>query len=177
MLSLVYTVLAMFSIAGHAQEPEGEASILSSRPLQAFSGRPAANLTIQDVNGKAIPVSEFKGKVVLINMWATWCPPCVRELPALQQLYYEHEHEGLIVIALAQDADGWKKITPFFEEYRIKLPVYLDEAQTLYRALEVRGLPTTFVMNRKGEFVAKIEGFTDWLHPDKTVYIKALLDQ
>ncbi len=169
LLSLIGVMLAMITMPAMAEDT------LESRPFEVFKARPAPDLTIENPEGEAVPVGGFTGEVVIMNVWATWCPPCVRELPALQQLQREFQHKGLKVITVSADADGFAAALPFLEEMRITLPAYIDRDGALYRALEIRGLPTTFILNRQGEFIARIEGDLNWLSGDTLTYINALL--
>jgi thiol-disulfide isomerase/thioredoxin len=122
-------------------------------------------------------LGEFEG-VVLLNVWATWCAPCVHEMPALDQLQADLGEEGLTVIALSVDRGGLNKVAPFYEDLRLEhLGIYLDPRGKLARDLDVRGLPSTYLVDRDGRIVGAIQGAYDWAGDDAKALIRHYLAQ
>ena len=115
--------------------------------------RQNADFTLSDLNGKTWHLQDLKGKVVLVNFWATWCPPCRKEMPDLQALYDKYKDQGLIVLSIS-DEDA-AKVTPFIAERKISYPVLLDPGRKVNQAFVVEGIPKTFVYNRDGKLVAQ----------------------
>ena len=116
--------------------------------------RQDANFTLTDLQGKTWTLKDLKGKVVLVNFWATWCPPCQKEMPDLEALYNLYKDQGFVILALSQD-DETEKVAPFIAERKITFPVLLDPGQKVGKLFEVNGIPKTFVYDREGRLVAQ----------------------
>jgi thiol-disulfide isomerase/thioredoxin len=111
------------------------------------------------LEGKDINLAEQKGKVVLINFWATWCGPCRREIPDLVSLYDEWKDEGLVIVGIALDRDGAEAVKPFVDEHSINYPIVLDPDQSTEKHFDAMyGLPTTYVVNPEGMIVRRVLG-------------------
>jgi peroxiredoxin len=115
--------------------------------------RQSADFTLSDLEGKTWHLQDLKGKVVLVNFWATWCPPCRKEMPDLQALYDKYKDQGLVVLSIS-DEDA-AKVTPFIAERKISYPVLLDPARKVNEEFVVEGIPKSFVYDREGKLVAQ----------------------
>ena len=115
--------------------------------------REKADFTLSDLEGKPWHLRDLKGKVVLVNFWATWCPPCRKEMPDLQALYDKYKGDGLVVLSISDEETA--KVTPFIAERKITYPVLLDPGRKVNEAFVVEGIPKTFVYNREGKLVAQ----------------------
>ena len=115
--------------------------------------RQKADFTLADLQSKAWHLSDLKGKVVLLNFWATWCPPCRKEMPDLQALYDKYKDQGLVVLAI--DDEEAAKVTPFLAERKISYPVLLDPGRKVNELYRIEGIPKTFVYDRNGNLVAQ----------------------
>ncbi|HEX2580422.1 MAG TPA: TlpA disulfide reductase family protein [Dongiaceae bacterium] len=123
---------------------------------------PVPAVAFQDALGASQSLNEVKGPLVL-NLWATWCPPCVAEMPSLDRLHARLATHGVQVIALSVDQAGIKAAAPFYRAQGIThLALYCDERASVMRALEVRNLPSTFLIDAKGRIVARLEGARNW---------------
>jgi len=98
-------------------------------------------------------LKELKGKVVLVNFWATWCPPCRKEMPDLEKLYKKFEKEGLIILAISDEEAS--KVSPFIAQEKVTYPVLLDPGRKVNDEFEVMGIPKSFVFDREGKLVAQ----------------------
>jgi peroxiredoxin len=116
-------------------------------------GRQHANFTLTDLQGKSWSLSELRGKVVLVNFWATWCPPCRKEMPDLEALYNRFKSEGLMVLAIS-DEDA-AKVRPFIAERQVTYPILLDPGRKVNNLFQVEGIPKTFIYDRQGKLVAQ----------------------
>jgi peroxiredoxin len=114
--------------------------------------RQKANFTLTDLQGKTWTLSDLRGKVVLVNFWATWCPPCRKEMPDLQALYDNFRDQGLVILAISDEETG--KVTPFLAERKITYPVMLDGGK-VHTLFQVEGIPKSFVYDRDGKLVAQ----------------------
>src|SRR5579862_4112531 len=115
--------------------------------------RDRANFTLTDLEGKNWTFSELRGKVVLVNFWATWCPPCRKEMPDLEALYDQFKGEGLVILAIS-DEDA-AKVRPFIAERQVTYPILLDPGRKVNDLFQVEEIPKTFVYNREGKLVAQ----------------------
>ncbi|MDR3516188.1 MAG: TlpA disulfide reductase family protein [Azospirillaceae bacterium] len=148
-----------------------------SRFVPAEPPRAVPSLRFVDGDGHTVGLGDFAGKVVLLNLWATWCGPCVREMPSLDRLQATMGGSDFVVIALSVDRGGLATVVPFFQRTGVRsLPIYLDPAGGAAQRLGVRGLPTTLLIDRDGHEVARAEGAVDWTGADATTAITRLLD-
>jgi len=115
--------------------------------------REMADFTLTDLEGKRWHLRDLRGKVVLVNFWATWCPPCRKEMPDLQALYDKYKGEGLVVLSISDEETA--KVTPFIAERKITYPVLLDPGRKANKAFVVEGIPKSFVYNRESKLVAQ----------------------
>ena len=116
--------------------------------------RQQANFTLTDLQGKSWTLKDLKGKVVLVNFWATWCPPCRKEMPDLEALYNRYKDQGFVILALSEDEET-NKVAPFIAEHKISYPILLDPGQKVNNLFQVEGIPKSFVYDREGKLVAQ----------------------
>jgi thiol-disulfide isomerase/thioredoxin len=117
----------------------------------AREGFSAPDFTLDRLNGGQMTLSEMRGQVVLINIWATWCVPCRIEMPALEQAYQDYRDQGLVVLGVnATYQDSEKDIAPFIQQFGMTFPILLDRTGRVDQSYEVRGLPTSFFVDRQG---------------------------
>lgn len=129
-------------------------------PQQA---RPRVDVPFRDGEGNAISLADFQGKVVLLNFWATWCPPCRAEMPSIDRLAGELAGEDIAVVALSVDRGPIERVKGFLAEIGARnLGVYHDPQNTVMRAAGVLGLPITLILDRDGREVARLQGDADW---------------
>ena len=111
----------------------------------------APDFTLKTATGETYTLSELKGQAVLVNMWATWCPPCEAEMPAIEKMYNEYKDQGFVVLAVNSTfQDNPLDIAPFTEEHNLTFPILLDETSDTSRAYQVRSLPSSYFINRQG---------------------------
>ncbi len=124
---------------------------------------PAPLEVFRDLDGGPVRLADFKGGVVLLNFWATWCAPCIREMPALDRLQSILGAEGLRVAAVSIDRGGREVVAPFAKKLGLRdLPLYLDPKSALARAFGVPGLPSTFLIDAEGRIVRAMAGAAEW---------------
>lgn len=166
MRQILFSAFLLFSINVQAQEPVMN---FYEKPI------PVPMLTWQDSEGKTFSIESFKGKVVLLNLWATWCKPCMIEMPAFNFLQKRYRAGGFEVVPIAIQDDA-QKIPPFMEQNRLdELTAYIDSSDMVGKAFRPKVMPTTYLINRKGQIIAGKEGLSDWLGADMMSLIETEL--
>ncbi|KXJ54115.1 TlpA disulfide reductase family protein [Thalassospira sp.] len=151
---------------------------LSKMVMPSEGGSLPEDLAFVDENGNEVAFNSLKGQVVLVNLWATWCVPCVKEMPELDQLAVEMADKPFRVLALSQDRGGADAVREFFETNGIEnLDIVLDPRGAIARQMGARGLPTSFVYDAKGDLRGKLEGIARWDAPEVITYFDQLIDQ
>ncbi len=141
-------------------------------------GDPARDFAYPGLDGVNVKLSDFFGKkVVFLNIWATWCTECRKELPTVQKMYEKFKGNDFEVLAVSIDALGKKAVVPFMEELQLNFPVLLDTSGSIQLLYGTTGVPESFIIDKKGK-VAYIEiGAGDWREADKQALIKGLMDE
>jgi peroxiredoxin len=137
---------------------------------------PTPDFTLPNPAGKKISLKNFRGKLVFLNFWASWCLPCREEMPAMERLYQEFKNKDFVILAV-NVKDQRKDAFAFIKELKLTYPVLLDpdgEVGLLYGAW---GIPTTYLIGRKGEGLARVWGPAEWYRPGARELIKVLLDE
>jgi thiol-disulfide isomerase/thioredoxin len=131
--------------------------------IPATPPQPAPELSFTDSAGKKVQLSDFEGKFVILNLWATWCQPCLREMPSLAALQ-ARLGPAVTVLAVSEDRGGDEVVTPFVDRLGLDkfLKIYLDPKSTVLHVLGARGLPTSFAIGADGTVLGKVEGGADW---------------
>lgn len=139
---------------------------------------PAPSTAFQSLEGAPVSLADFRGKVVVLNFWATWCAPCVREMPNLERLHLALAEEGLAVLAVSNDRGGAAVVNPFLARLDLQhLPIYLDPKGALAQAFALKGLPTTFILGRDGRVLAGRIGPAEWDSPESLEFLRHYLNQ
>jgi thiol-disulfide isomerase/thioredoxin len=136
--------------------------------------RLASDLAVTTLAGEVVPLADFRGRVVLLNLWATWCAPCIREMPSLDRLQAQLG-DDVTVLAVSQDRDGGEAVAKFLAKVPLAaLTPYLDRHNSLAQELEVRGLPATFIIDREGRIRARLDEAAEWDSPDMVALLREL---
>ncbi len=153
-----------------ARKPHAEELLDMSalKPVEPLAPLPEASFF--DADGNAHGLAEFRGKGIVLNLWATWCVPCVAEMPALDALAGSLAGSDIVVIPISSDRGGKTVVERFYKEHEVAhLPIWLDPKGAAGRAWGARGLPTTYVIDREGNVRAKLEGGADWSRAGETI--------
>ena len=159
---------AYWSRAAPAGRP---AAFPVSRPAEPI---PASELELLDLSGRTIRLRDLRGRVVLLNFWATWCEPCREEMPALETLARELGPRGLTVVGV-NFKESRTAIEAFIQEQKLAFPMLLDAAGQAAERYQVFALPATFLVDRRGMVVGTVLGVRDWVGPDARAYLGQLL--
>ena len=137
----------------------------------------APDISFSDLSGNILGLADFRGQVVLVNYWATWCAPCLRELPSLVRLKEKLSDAEFRLLAISIDREGSEKVAPFLADNELDgLPTYLDPSGRSAVALSVPGMPTTILIDRQGREVGRYTGATEWDEADAVALIRYYLD-
>lgn len=137
----------------------------------------APDFTLPDLDGNTISLSTFKGKVVLLNFWATWCPPCRLEMPTMEQAYQKYKDQGFEVVAVSIDAGPRSTVKYFLQELGLSFQVLLDPDMGTLRAFRGFSLPTTILIDRQGFIRSRENGYRDWSDGASTQLLQGLINE
>jgi len=146
---------------------------LKFSPLRV--GQPAPGFTLPGLDGKMVSLSDYRGHVVLVNVWATWCPPCVDEMPSMEKLYRELKGENFEILAVSIDALGKKAVAPFMKKYSLSFQALMDPDGTIKALYQTTGVPESFIINQEGILIEKVIGPKDWATPPVVGFFRNLL--
>ncbi len=136
---------------------------------------PAPDISVVSLaNGKPLKLSSLKGSVVLLNFWATWCPPCREEIPSMMKLNSAMTGKPFQMVAVSIDEGGKPVIESFFKDTGLLLPTYIDESGAAAKAYGITGVPESFIIDKQGVLVKKIIGGLAWDSPEAVSYIDGL---
>lgn len=190
---LIYSAAAVIALVGivllvvgqmrehpHTRNASGEPAPhheeeQESPPVAA--GGKAANFKLEALDGSTVSLEQLKGKVVFLNIWATWCGPCREEMPSMETLYDElRTNRDFVMLAVSQDTKGRLVVAPYVEKNGYHFKVLLDPENQVGEAYDVSGVPETFIIDREGRIVAHHMGAFDWSRPDVKDALKQLLE-
>ena len=161
LLGLVLQLVALPAAAYHEADEPSDGTVASFKPVEPPYALPG--VTFHDAQGRPVRLDDFAGRVVLLNLWATWCPPCVRELPALDRLAGRFADAPFAVVTLALDQGGALQASPFFERLGIEnLVLYVDPARVIGEVLPDDVLPASFFLDREGRVISYLRSYVDW---------------
>ena len=120
------------------------------------------DFTLADLQGQVIRLSDLRGQVVLLNFWATWCPPCRAEMPSMQALYQKYREQGLAILAISSDVEGKDRVAPFIEKRGFSFPVLVDPRNVVGTRVRVGGIPTSYLLDKQGRVVGRDVGARNW---------------
>jgi len=153
-------------------------------PVEVGSAAPEVHAT--DMRGKPVALSQLRGQIVLLNIWATWCGPCQQEMPSMQRLYQTLRPEGLRIVAVSIDArpgqldpDGRQggDVAGFAREFGLTFDVWQDPGGAVARDYRTTGVPESFLVDRSGKIVKKVIGATEWDDPSTVALIRRMMKE
>ncbi len=154
---------AYFAQHGQAGRPSDQVPASSVPFAREAAPRPVGEIRFQDAAGRPVSLADFRGKVVLLNIWATWCPPCRKEMPTLDRLQAKLGGPDFEVVALSIDDKGASAVRAFFDEIGVhKLGIYVDPTMRAADALHAPGVPTTLLIDRAGREIGRHLGPAEW---------------
>jgi thiol-disulfide isomerase/thioredoxin len=175
-VNLLHIVGLCLLLPGAMAQAELPAPELSHELTKLEAPIPAPDFTLKDMDGKQQSLGDYRGKVIMLNFWATWCPPCRREIPSMESIYQDLGEDGFVVLAVNEfeDSDhvfaytGQLSVFPSF-------PILFDSNSEVSQLYGVKGLPTTLLINKQGQIVYRAVGGRDFDHPEVRTIVRQLL--
>lgn len=125
-------------------------------------GNAIPDFTVTDLKGKKTSIKDYRGKVVMLNFWATWCPPCRAEMPSMEKLWNKSKDKNFVILAVSVDQDETQKVADFIKTNKYTFPVFHDYDGKLSEMFLVRSIPTTYILDKDGVILSKDSGAQDW---------------
>lgn len=158
---LAFCLVAM----GPKASSSGGSGTVSPFEGDSMAQTKAPDFSLKDMNGRSVSLASLKGRPVILNFWATWCPPCKAEMPSLNKLYLDLKKRGLEVIAISTDTSP-SHVSEFLSKTRLDFTIALDDSRSVSKLYKVFSMPTTFLINRDGTITEKLYGEYDWTEPE-----------
>jgi cytochrome c biogenesis protein CcmG/thiol:disulfide interchange protein DsbE len=172
---VVMTGLALVVLSGHRGARIAVNSEQSDAPVAA--GSQAADFKLEKLDGTTVSLESLRGKVVFLNVWATWCEPCREEMPSMQTLYDSFKtNKDFVMLAVSQDVKGRAAVAPYVAKNGYHFTILLDPENKIGETYDVSGVPETFIIDQKGQIVAHHMGAFDWSRPDVRDALQQLLN-
>jgi len=141
------------------QPTAGSTNIQASDEISTL----APDFTLTDLQGRKVTLSQYRGKVVIVNFWATWCPPCREEMPSMESLYRRFKDQDLVLLAINVEEDGGEAVNDFLKGKDYNFTILLDTTAEVQENYQVFQFPETFIIDRNGNLVDKIVGGRNWM--------------
>jgi len=166
-VAMVAGAVAFFSLKGDFIEKESKpATIAESNAKKLGIERPertktAPDFALDDLTGKRVTLKQQRGKVVFLNFWATWCAPCIQEMPTMEKLHQDLGKDGLVILAI-NFQETPNQVKEFFREHNLTFTALLDRDGKVFELYQAWALPMSAIVNKRGELVGKVMGYRDW---------------
>ena len=158
-LFLAVIAIGLFLLQRHQQPKPSVGEIVAAPPsVPALRGKPAANFELTNLEGTKVHMADFKNKVVLVNFWATWCAPCIVEIPWFIEFQKKYGPQGFEVVGISLDENGAKDVAPFVKKHGMTYPVLLGDDKVAAQFGGILGLPTTFIVDKNGKYYSMHRG-------------------
>ncbi len=144
-----------------AQSGSGSRSDGGQQQVQAGDSRQASDFSLTTLAGEAISLESYSGKVLILDFWATWCPPCVKEIPHFVELYNQYSGEGVEFLGVSVDRGGPSVVQKFLDKHDVKYAVAMANMEIVDAYEAYGGIPTTFIIDRQGKIIEKVVGYRD----------------
>jgi len=135
------------------------------------------NFCLEGLNGRKVKLKDFKGKVIFLNFWATWCGPCKDEMPSMEALYQQFKENNFVFLTISVDYEGIKTVKNFIEKNHYTFPVLLDPKCETLEVFKIKGIPTTIIIDKKGRMIGKAIGPRNWKNPEFISLLKMLIEE
>lgn len=169
---VIFVLLLLFSATIKAAKPLDDLIIVPEVARHA-----APDFVVEDLRGGNAGLKDYKGKVVLLNFWATWCMPCRAEMPSMETLWQKYKEQDFVIVAISIDEGSKKRVETFTKIFDLSFPVLLDPESKVNDLYKVSNMPTSFLIDRNGKVISRIVGSDDWVSEDAIELVEDLLSQ
>ncbi len=177
LISLSVLFLFLLLVLDFPAEGGGEDLYTKIRVSQMKGGKSAPDFSLPDLQGRKIGLRQFRGKIVFLNFWATWCGPCKEEMPFLEILHKQFKGKDFVLLTISVDYEGARPVQEFIRKQGYTFPVLLDPKSEVLDLFEVKGIPTTFLIDKKGKMIGRAIGSRDWKCQEAISLISALVEK
>jgi cytochrome c biogenesis protein CcmG/thiol:disulfide interchange protein DsbE len=175
--AIILLILIIIAVAVVILLQGGDTLFKTPQKSRVAQGLPAPTFILPGLDGKAVDLQAYRGKVVFLNIWATWCPPCREEMPSMERLYRELKGEDFEILAVSVDEAGAAAVAPFMKKYHLSFPALLDPEGTMKNLYGVTGVPESFIINREGIIEKIVIGPMDWATPEVVRFFRDLIQK
>ena len=169
-LIFLMAILLAFNLPANADE-SGLFSKIGVTPIKNHKKTP--NFCLEELNGEKIQLAGLKGKIIFLNFWATWCGPCIEEMPSMEALYQHYKKTDFLFLTISVDCGGRESVRKFVERHRYRIPILLDPAGQTLELFEISRIPATLIIDRNGRMMGRVIGPRNWSSPE----VFSLVDQ
>ncbi len=176
---LVFVILHVIprnSSLSNLQDQKNTQQASGNNTVQSTANSSVPSFMLMNLKGKEKKLDDYKGKLILVNFWASWCGPCNEEAPSMEKMYKALHSKGLVVVGISIDHHV-SEVEGFVKKYSITFPVLLDTDESVASSYGITGVPETFILNRNYKLIKHIIGPIDWTSPDTTNYLSELLKE
>jgi peroxiredoxin len=173
-LSLVFILLVSLVFTAEGREDD----LFSRIRINPIKGdKRVPDFFLKDLTGKKVEIKQYKGKIIFLNFWATWCGPCKEEMPSLEVLHRQFKGDNFVLLTISVDYEGLKPVQEFLSKQHYTFPVLLDPNGETLDLFEVKGIPTTFIIDKRGRVIGRAIGPRDWKSPEVFSLINFLIEK
>ena len=169
---IVFLLLFLFSGAVQAKSPLADLFVVPEVARHA-----APDFVIENLRGGDTGLADYKGKIVLLNFWATWCMPCRAEMPSMETLWQKYKETDFVIVAISIDEGSKKRVETFTEMFDLSFPILLDPESKVSDLYKVSNMPTSFLIDHNGKIISRIVGSDDWTSAEAIRLVEELLTQ
>ena len=170
----LFIILVSFTLSFSSEKSREDLFLkIGIQPIKRTTRAP--NFCLEDLRGRRSELSNFKGKVVFLNFWATWCGPCKEEMPSMEMLFQQFKEKDFVFLSISVDYEGREPVKEFIQKKRYTFPVLLDPESSVLDLYEVRRIPTTIIIDREGRMIGRVVGPKDWKSHEITLLLNILI--
>ncbi|MEK6589383.1 MAG: TlpA disulfide reductase family protein [Nitrospinota bacterium] len=173
-ITLLMLGIPVFSCPGEAGEDTLKHHLSRMGILELSSTTDAPDFTLMDIHNRKISLSELRGKIVLLHIWATWCKPCMEEMPSIQKLYEKFKDNDFAVLAVSIDREGIGAVKPYVDKYGLTFPILLSGSGKISKSYWTWGIPACYLIDKKGKIIGRALGQRNWAGDDAARLIEEL---
>jgi peroxiredoxin len=172
-LFLLTATFLLFTLAAHGEQ----GSLFAKIGIQAIRGtRQAPDFCLQGLNGEKVQLNALKGKIVVLNFWATWCGPCKEEMPSMEALSQHFKERNFVLLTISIDYGGPEPVKKFIEKHHYRFSVLLDPTAKTLDLFEINKIPSTLILDQKGKMIGRVIGPRNWSSPEVFSLIDHMLN-